>query len=255
MNVIQIGSLTLQGDLLALMGSGVLAAIALSLRMKLESRSARELIDWLIGLVIALVLNMKFGYLWDSPSIIWEQPKAMLFLSGTSTNGNILLALGLFVWTTLYVRKHQIPKALMADGMAHGGLMGLAAYGFFYAYMNYPAPGLTMLPLPATMSAALPPVESIVALILLLGLWIRRRPIGSGSDALGSAFVIGLGGMLLSYFSVNESQWLGLSLMQWIYLGILVGAYTMLRTREQLLSDKSILMQQEQAVSAEDAPS
>ncbi|MGZ9587187.1 hypothetical protein [Paenibacillus marinisediminis] len=240
MNVIQLGPLTLQGDLLAVIASVLIAAVAMALRLKLEHKSPRQILDWTLTVMIVLVLNLKFGYLWESPSVIWEQPKALLFLNGTSMSGNVLLAIGLLAWTASYIRKSRISIPEFADTLAHGLLMGIAGFGIFYSLLGFQTPGLTPVPLPATMQASLPAVESILALLLLIGLWIRRRPIGTYSDALITTLSMGSIGMLLSYTAPQESLWLGLSLLQWGYVSLLLTGYLILRSKEQVVTEESI---------------
>lgn len=243
MNVIQIGQFTLQGDLIILIGTIVLAGIAMVLRLMMERKSTRLTIDWLITVLVFLVLNMKFGYLWDSPSVIWEQPRALLFLSGTSVNGNVLLVIGLTAWTISYIRKNKISVPEFADTFIHGVLMGVASFGILHAYTGHAVPGLTLLKVPETGSdnmlaagllSALPAIESIMALLLLMILWLRRRPLGSYADAALAAPLFGTAGMVISFFHVQESQWMGLSFVQWFYVLLLVMAFMVFRTKERL---------------------
>lgn len=250
MNVIQIGQFTLQGDLLVLIGTILLAGIAMVLRLMMERKSTRLTIDWLITVLVFMVLNMKFGYLWDSPSVIWEQPRALLFLSGTSVNGNILLVIGLLAWSVTYIRKHKLSVSEFIDTLTHGMLMAVASYGILHAYMGHEAPGLTLLKVPEAMAdsvltaglvAAIPAIESIIALFMLIILWMRKKPLGSYADTVLAAPLFGTAGMIISYFHVQDSLWLGLSFVQWFYVLILVVAYMVFRFKERSAVESPIM--------------
>lgn len=247
MDVIQLGSLTLKWDLLALIGALVLALVAISLRLKLESKPVKPWMEWAMTVMLVLLLNEKFGYLWDSPSVIWEQPKALLFLSGTSINGNVLLVIGLVSWSILYVRKHQLSLAILTDLAAQGYLMWLVGYGFLYAYMNETAPGMTPFPLPGGIAQALPPIESFIAIVVLLVLWLLRRPLGSLKDAQYSTAFMGTAGLLLSLWIPPEIAWMSMSSNQWLYVFLLICCYFITRERER----RKLLMQAEQEWSEE----
>lgn len=243
MNVIQIGQFTLQGDLIILIGTTILAGIVMVLRLMMESKSTRSTMDWLVTVMVFLVLNMKFGYLWDSPSVIWEQPRALLFLSGTSANGNVLLVLGLTAWTLSYIRKHKMLLSEFTDTLIHGVLMGIASYGILHAYMGDAAPGLTLLRAPETLTdsmlitgllSALPAVESIIALLLLMALWVRRKPLGSYADVSLAAPLMGTVGMIISFFHAQEERWLGLSFIQWFYVLLLLTTFLVFRAKERV---------------------
>lgn len=233
MDVIQLGPLALKGDLLALIGALILAAVTVMLRLKLENKSAKPWVEWAMTVMLALLLNEKFGYLWDSPSVLWEQPKALLFLSGASMNGNVLLVIGLLSWSILYVRKHQLSLAVLTDLAAQGYLMWMAGYGFLYSYIGRTAPGMTAFPLPGGIAEALPPIEAFVAMIVLLVLWLLRRPLGSLKDAQYSTLLMGTSGLLLSLMTVQEIAWMGLSGTQWLYVFLLICCYFITRERER----------------------
>ncbi|WP_051286895.1 hypothetical protein [Paenibacillus taiwanensis] len=234
MEVIQFGSFTLQWSMLVLLVSLIFGIVAIALRLKMENVPVKPWTEWASTIFVCILLNEKFGYLWDSPSIIWNQTKALLFLSGTSINGNILLIIGLIAWTITYIRKHQLRYGLLLDVAAHGLLMGLAVYGFMYAYSGAPAPYLTPLPLPAVMAVSLPPFESIMSLLLLVGLWLRKRELGSYADAQLAALVAGVIGMLLSYLFPDDKPIVGLTALQWVSIVMLVVAYVITRTRERV---------------------
>ncbi|MCG7408552.1 hypothetical protein MH117_14065 [Paenibacillus sp. ACRRX] len=234
MEVIQLGSFTLQWSMLVLLVSFVFGIVAIALRLKMENVPVKPWTEWAGTILVCILLNEKFGYLWDSPSIIWNQTKALLFLSGTSVNGNVLLGIGLVAWTITYIRKHQLSYGLLSDVAAHGLLMGLAVYGFMYAYSGTPAPYLTPLPLPAVMAVALPPFESIMSLLLLLGLWLRKREMGSYADAQLSALAAGVIGMLMSYMYPDDERMFGLSILQWVSVALLAASYFITRACERV---------------------
>ncbi|TVX88288.1 hypothetical protein [Paenibacillus agilis] len=233
MGAIQLGSLTLQIDLFILLAALVLAGAVMLLRLRLEGMKLRSYTDWMLTILLVVILNEKFGYLWDAPSILWQQPKALLFLQGTSWNGNVLMIIGLVVWTVHYARKHQIRLQVLADLLAHGILFALAVYGFIYAYAGMIPDGYTPLPVPSTLAAALPPVESIWSVLLLAGLWLRRSALGTGADARLTLLVSGVLGMLISFISVPTETMLGLATKQWVLIGLLMLGYWMMKIEEQ----------------------
>ncbi|PZM66477.1 hypothetical protein [Paenibacillus dendritiformis] len=234
MNVIQIGSLTINGDLLASFASFLIAALVISLRVRMDKGLNRRYADWAYGVAFICMLNAKFGFLWDAPSILWEQPRTLLFLSGTSTNGNVLLVVGLIVWTTIYMRRNGLSSPVLSDLLAYGLLAFLAAYGWLYALQDGAAPGYTTLPMPSGISPrGLPPVESMLALLLLAGIWMRRRPPGSLSDAQWTFVPVGAFGMLASFLKTHETIWMGLAPEQWLCVVLLAAGYMVVRHREK----------------------
>ncbi|MBD8500558.1 hypothetical protein [Paenibacillus arenosi] len=240
MGAIQLGSLTLQIDLFILLVALVLAGGVMLLRLRLEGIKLRGYTDWMLTILLVVILNEKFGYLWDAPSILWQQPKALLFLQGTSWNGNVLMIIGLVAWTVYFARKQQIRLQILADLTAHGALFAVAVYGFIYAYAGMTPEGYTPFPLPPTLAAALPPFESIWCILLLAGLWLRRSALGTGEDARWTLIVSGVLGMLISFTSVQVKTTLGLSTIQWVFIGLLLLGYWMMKMKEQpVMEDKS----------------
>ncbi|RJG26832.1 hypothetical protein [Paenibacillus thiaminolyticus] len=238
MNVIQIGSLTINGDLLASFASFLIAALVISLRVRMHKGVNRRYADWAYGVAFICMLNAKFGFLWDAPSILWEQPRTLLFLSGTSANGNVLLVLGLIVWTTIYMRRNGLSYPVLSDLLAYGLLAFLAAYGWLYALQDGAAPGYTALPMPSgILPRGLPPVESMIALLLLAGIWMRRRPPGSLSDAQWTFVPVGAFGMLASFVKTHETIWMGLAPEQWLCVVLLAAGYMVVRHREKTDTD------------------
>lgn len=234
MNVIQIGSLTINGDLLASFASFLIAALIISLRARMDKGLNRRYADWAYGVAFLCMLNAKFGFLWDAPSILWEQPRTLLFLSGTSMNGNVLLVLALIVWTSVYMRRHSLSYPVLSDLLAYGLLAFLAAYGWLYAVQDSAAPGYTALPMPSGISPrGLPPVESMLALLWLAGIWMRRRPLGKLSDAQWTFVPVGAFGMLASFLKSHETVWMGLAPEQWMCVVLLAAGYMVVRHREK----------------------
>ncbi|WP_051217651.1 hypothetical protein [Paenibacillus assamensis] len=240
MGAIQLGSLTLQIDLFIMLAALVLAGGVMLLRLRLEGIKLRAYTDWMLTILLVVILNEKLGYLWDAPSILWQQPKALLFLQGTSWNGNVLMLIGLVAWTVYYARKQQTSLNVVADLTAHGALFAAAVYGFIYAYAGMTPEGYTPFPLPPTLAAVLPPVESIWCVLLLAGLWLRRSNLGTGADARWTLIVSGVLGMLISFTSVQAKTTLGLSTIQWVFIGLLLLGYWMMKMEEQpVMEDKS----------------
>nr|WP_206765563.1 hypothetical protein [Paenibacillus dendritiformis] len=226
--------MTINGDLLASFASFLIAALIISLRARMDKGLNRRYADWAYGVAFLCMLNAKFGFLWDAPSILWEQPRTLLFLSGTSTNGNVLLVLGLIVWTTVYMRRHSLSYPVLSDLLAYGLLAFLAAYGWLYAVQDGAAPGYTALPMPSGISPrGLPPVESMLALLWLAGIWMRRRPLGSLSDAQWTFVPVGAFGMLASFLKSHETVWMGLAPEQWLCVVLLAAGYIVVRHREK----------------------
>lgn len=247
MNVIQIGSLTINGDLLASFASFLIAALIISLRVRMDKEVNRRYADWAYGVAFICMLNAKLGFLWDAPSILWEQPRTLLFLSGTSTNGNVLLVLGLIVWTTIYMRRNGLSYPVLSDLLAYGLLAFLAAYGWLYALQDGAAPGYTALPMPSGISPrGLPPVESMIALLWLAGIWMRRRPAGGLSDAQWTFVPVGAVGMLASFVKTHETIWMGLAPEQWLCVVLLAGGYLVVRHREKTGMDSETGMHSRQ---------
>lgn len=246
MNVIQIGSLTINGDLLASFASFLIAALIISLRVRMDKEVNRRYADWAYGVAFICMLNAKLGFLWDAPSILWEQPRTLLFLSGTSTNGNVLLVLGLIVWTTIYMRRNGLSYPVLSDLLAYGLLAFLAAYGWLYALQDGAAPGYTALPMPSGISPrGLPPVESMIALLWLAGIWMRRRPAGGLSDAQWTFVPVGAVGMLASFVKTHETIWMGLAPEQWLCVVLLAAGYLVVRHREKTGMDSETGMHSE----------
>ncbi|WP_019420360.1 hypothetical protein [Paenibacillus sp. OSY-SE] len=234
MNVLQIGNITINWELFVSFASFLIAVFIISLRSRMEGQALRHYTDWALTVALLFILNEKLGFLWDSPSIIWQQPRTLLYLNGTSANGNMLLLLGIAVWTTIYVRKHKLSYTILFDLLAHGIFTWVAAYGWLYTLNGSNAPGFTPLPLPSGFPAhGLPPAETLACLILLVGMWMRRRPLGTLADAELGFLAGGSIGMLGSYFKPYESLWLGLGYEQWLCAAMLAAGYVAVRRREQ----------------------
>ncbi|MCY9515645.1 prolipoprotein diacylglyceryl transferase [Paenibacillus apiarius] len=235
MNVLQIGNVTINWELFVSFASFLIAVLIISLRSRMEGQALRHYTDWALTVAVLFILNEKLGFLWDSPSIIWQQPRTLLYLNGTSANGTMLLLLGIAVWTTIYVHKRNLSYKVLLDLLAHGIFTWIAAYGWIYTLNGANAPGFTPLPLPSGFTAhGLPPAETLACLVLLAGMWVLRRPLGTLADAQLGFLAGGSLGMLGSYFKPYDSLWLGLGNEQWLYAVMLAAGYVAVRHREQM---------------------
>nr|WP_240927836.1 hypothetical protein [Paenibacillus thiaminolyticus] len=241
--------------MLASFASFLLAALVISLRVRMDKGVDRRYADWAYGVAFICMLNAKFGFLWDAPSILWEQPRTLLFLSGTSANGNVLLVLGLIVWTTIYMRRNGLSYPVLSDLLAYGLLAFLAVYGWLYALQDGAAPGYTALPMPSgILPRGLPPVESMIALLLLAGIWMRRRPPGSLSDAQWTFVPAGAFGMLASFLQTHETIWMGLAPVQWLCVILLAAGYMVVRHREKTDTDSETGMKTDSETGTDTPP-
>jgi hypothetical protein len=239
-SVMQLGNFTIHWGLLVSLLSLLLAVGAVALRARAESGISRRYGDWAMTVIFVVILNEKFGFLWDTPSILWRQPRSLLYMTGTSTEGNILLVLGIIVWTTLYIRKHQLSYPVLIDLLSHSMLTYVAAYGWLYTLNGGQAPGFTpLLQISGFQVSGIPPAETLGCIVLLALLWSRQRRLGTLIDAQIAFVVCGVVGMLGSYAYGDGSTWMYLTVEQWIYSVMLAAGYMVTRSRERGVAHKN----------------
>lgn len=241
MSVMQLGNITIHWGLLVSLLALLLAAGAMTLRARAEGGISRRYGDWTMTVILVVILNEKFGFLWDTPSILWQQPRSLLYITGTSTEGNILLILGIIVWTTLYIRKHQLSYTVLIDLLAHSMLTYVAAYGWIYTINGGHAPGFTpLLQISGFEVGGIPPAETLGCIVLLALLWARQRKLGLLIDAQITLVVCGVVGMLGSYAYGEGTPWLFLTVDQWIFSAMLVAGYFVTRYREREIQHQDV---------------
>ncbi|CAH1206479.1 hypothetical protein PAECIP111891_02933 [Paenibacillus allorhizoplanae] len=236
--VVQIGPLQLQGQLVALLLACVLGfwlmrrVVRQWNRVELEvpdtDRGAvKGLDDLILNSVLIVFFTWRLGSLLTQPSLLWESPMKLLLTAGSKMEIVVGIVLA-YIYLSYQVRKHGIAWRVLLDMLA----IGAASAVFLYAALT-PSFGLpTQLPwgigVEGTVSRFHPHHAYLAVLLVPLlvwqQLWTARSTtfLGTGKLLKITLFYGGAAGMVASYFALAEPTALYLTPGQLLNLLMLI---------------------------------
>ncbi|KRE92382.1 hypothetical protein ASG89_33295 [Paenibacillus sp. Soil766] len=220
--VVQIGPLQLQGQLVALLLACVLGFWLMRRVLRQWNRVESEvpevpaagvavkgMDDLILSGVLIVFFTWRLGSLLTQPSLLWESPMKLLLTAGSKMEivAGIVLA---YIYLSYQVRKHGIAWRVLLDLLAIGAASAL----FLYAALT-PSFGLpTQLPwgigVEGTVSRFHPHHAYLAILLVPLlvwqQLWTARSTtvLGTGMLLKYSLFYGGAAGMVASFFALSE---------------------------------------------------
>lgn len=236
--VVQIGPLQLQGQLVALLLACVLGfwlmrrVVRQWNRVELEVPDtdravAKGLDDLILNSVLIVFFTWRLGSLLTQPSLLWESPMKLLMTAGSKMEIVVGIVLA-YIYLTYQVRKHGIVWRVLLDMLA----IGAASAMFLYAALM-PSFGLpTLLPwgigVEGTVSRFHPHHAYLAILLVPLlvwqQLWTARSTtvLGTGKLLKITLFYGGAAGMIASYFALAEPTAVYLTPVQLLNLLMLI---------------------------------
>ncbi|MBO8173244.1 MAG: hypothetical protein H0Z33_15310 [Bacillaceae bacterium] len=230
-DILSLGPFMIRASWLALIIGGLAGLVLFKYRAKaVVPEQADTLENILSNSMILFVVVWKFSPALTSPSLLWTQPSALLFMSPGSLHVWLGLVTGLLFFA-FRIYRSRISWKQVLDLTSYFWSTILLIY-----FMLIPEPGLAS-QLPWAFhykgsQATFHPVHiylALTALIILINLYRRRDPIGDGKAAGESLFVLGVGGLITSFFQAATDTTLGLTGFQWFSLGMLVISYLIQR--------------------------
>ncbi|CAN7739022.1 hypothetical protein [Paenibacillus sp. LjRoot56] len=236
--VVQIGPLQLQGQLVALLLACVLGfwlmrrVVRQWNRIELEvsdtDRGAvKGMDDLILNSVLIVFFTWRLGSLLTQPSLLWESPMKLLLTAGSRMEIVVGIVLA-YIYLTYQVRKHGIAWRVLLDMLA----IGAASAVFLYAALT-PSFGLpTQLPwgigVEGTVSRFHPHHAYLAILLVPLLVWqqlwtVRSTTVlGTGKLLKITLFYGGAAGMVESFFALAEPTALYLTPGQLLNLLMLI---------------------------------
>ncbi|NOU66420.1 hypothetical protein GC096_20480 [Paenibacillus sp. LMG 31461] len=236
--VVQIGPLQLQGQLVALLLACVLGfwlmrrVVRQWNQVELEvpdtDRGAvKSMDDLILNSALIVFFTWRLGSLLTQPSLLWESPMKLLLTAGSNMEIVVGIVLA-YIYLTYQVRKHGMAWRVLLDMLA----IGAASAVFLYAALT-PSFGLpTLLPwgigVEGTVSRFHPHHAYLAILLVPLlvwqQLWTARSTtvLGTGKLLKITLFYGGAAGMVASFFALGEPTALYLTPAQLLNLLMLI---------------------------------
>jgi len=205
-DIISVGSFMIKGSLLAIIVAAIAGWIAVRLVCRRVDASAKVIPDLLVSGALIVIVVWKFGFVLESPELIWENPKMLLFMTGSGTELLIGCLLAL-IYVVVASYRRGIRLLMLGDVLSIGILAGVAVLGAWHAGN------------PEALSRA------AVAVIVAVWLLFKKGRLGSGKILQDTLLFAGAGWMLSTLLFPQKQGAYLLSQLQWIYLGcVLFGA-------------------------------
>lgn len=236
--VVQIGPLQLQGQLVALLLACVLGfwlmrrVVRQWNRVDLEGHdtdrgAVKGMDDLILNSVLIVFFTWRLGSLLTQPSLLWESPMKLLLTAGSRMEIVVGIVLA-YIYLTYQVRKHGIAWRVLLDMLAIGAASGM----FLYAALT-PSFGLpTQLPwgigVEGTVSRFHPHHAYLSILLVPLLVWQQvwttrsTTVLGTGKLLKITLFYGGAAGMVASFFALAEPTALYLTPEQLLNLLMLI---------------------------------
>ncbi|OYD08099.1 hypothetical protein [Paludifilum halophilum] len=164
--------------------------------------------------------------LWN-PATISEDPRALLFVSGTEKGAWLggAVATGFLGW---FLRKNQLGMARLLDAFIVAAVTAGIIYSFLLARLGETTSlfwGIS----PEGYSQTYHPIHlyrvAVLAAVWVWG-WNLRLRLSPGQTFVRLGMVTGVSLLVVSYFDYySTTLWLGLSGQQWIFVGLALSAW------------------------------
>lgn len=202
---------------------GIIGYEVMKRRLKQTPFPYEKILDIYTTSLMIVALVWKMGPLIFDPSILWNNPLSILFITGTIKHMwlGIFFAIG---YIYLKLRKAQIPISVMLDVLPYGFLTLIVIYHLFIWQYGSPTTMLWGISIqhPDYRYHPVNVYQVFVTLPVLIWLWRRKFSLGIGMVFSHFLSFYGAGQMLVSFFKPQTVYFLGLSVEQLVYLGLLV---------------------------------
>jgi prolipoprotein diacylglyceryltransferase len=234
--ILQLGPFTIRLSWLLWALSGLIGYIVMKYRLNRTAHHDSPVLDILAsGLFIAAIV-WKFSPLLFTPSILWESPLSILFISGSRTSVWIGAIAGM-AYIGFKCWRMRDGRWLLPDLLSYGVTSMVVVYSLLSWQYGTPTN------LPWGISIENPefkyhPVNIYKFMVTLpLFIWLWRQKFGNlGSGRLFIDFITfyGTGLLLVSLFKPQTVWILGISREQFIYIAlILVGSFISFKQRKK----------------------
>jgi len=140
-DIVSIGPLRVDGNLLAVMLAVAAGLLALSLWIRRSSEARKgPWVDVLLTMALIAIIGWKLGFVISDPSIVWERPSALLIMRGGKTELLIGLGAALIYLLQLLLRRKLVLLQFMAmlpfallPGIIVWSILSQFPYGWPYA--------------------------------------------------------------------------------------------------------------------------
>ena len=199
-DIIGLGSFMIKGSLLAVIVAAIAGWIAVKLVCRRADAIAEVIPDLLVNGALIVIVFWKFGFVWESPELIWENPKMLLFMTGSVAELVIGCLLAL-IYVVVASYRRGIRLLMLGDVLSVGILAGVAVLGAWHARN------------PESLGRA------AVAVIVAVWLLYKKARLGSGKILQDTLLFAGAGWMLSTLLFPQQQGAYLLSQLQWVYLG------------------------------------
>jgi hypothetical protein len=222
-DVLQFGPFILKTDWLIVGLGGIIGYTLMKRVLKRSVYDEGKVLEIYISALMIVALTWKFSPFIFNPSLLWENPQTILFLTGSSLHMWIGIAAALG-YIYFQMKKSNIPFFVMLNVLPIGYLVLLIVYNFLKRDYGNP----TILPWGISLGDAgykYHPINVYQVIVLLPAfMWLWKKSSNIDQRIIFSHFLslYGAGQMMVSFFKPQTEYGLGLSLEQMIYLGLLI---------------------------------
>ncbi|TMV45109.1 hypothetical protein FE783_30065 [Paenibacillus mesophilus] len=218
------GPFAIQIGLLAVIAAVMTAIFAVRWLSRTHGAPAKEAAELLQNAAFIAFVIWKFGHVLFAPSVVWNRPLALMMMNGGTREAGLAITAAV-LYLILKLRRSSVPARLFLDLMSFGAVAAVIVY----AAIDWKYGRATTLPWGLVLNDPeyrYHPVSAytvMVAAIVALFMWIRRKSLGTGELFRVAAMYMGLGMLAVSFADVPQRSVMLLSAFQWQTL-VLAGA-------------------------------
>lgn len=212
------GPFAIQIGLLAVVAAVLTAIIAVRLLSRAYGPAAKEAAELTQNAAFLAFFVWKFGHVLFAPAVVWDRPLALLMMNGGTREAAVAVTAAT-VYLAVKLRRNVSPL-LFLDLVSFGAVAAMSVY----AAIDWKYGGATTLPWGIVLNDPeyrYHPVSAytvIVAVVVALLLWARRRSTGTGELFRIATMYTGLGLLVVSFGHEPQPSFLWLSFFQWLAL-------------------------------------
>lgn len=210
----------------------VMVAAAVSWMMWRLRREGEKLDAWLdlfTTYVIIWIICYKFGFVLDDLSILWRNPKALIFMSGGSWSGWLLGIISILMITSIRIQRKKISLSILLNVLPYG----FSIAGFIGCFIGVWVDRSTSYLL-----------GTALFLGLMIWLVVGYKSLRTGSQCSHFLIVGGIGGMAVTLVDQTllgfHAVWFGLHPLQVVCIAMSLIGMWLLNIQRKYTKDKSI---------------